>query len=178
MAHVPSLHIPSIPVRSIPVRSISIASVPVPSLPVRPVTIRSTPILIVVLSPETAFHMKSARAAFMKSCTSSSDGVRPRQEDAGEANSSDGDNCSRGHQLHNSKRNSRRPHSWSGRALSLPQSANSTASPIKQVRWLKARPNTASAPALPCAKEAVTWRFRPTGGAQGQGPPIARCNSH
>jgi hypothetical protein len=76
---VPSLYIPSIPVRSIPVGPISIGSVPVPSFPVRPVPIRSAPILIAVLSPEAAFRMKSARAAFMKSCTSSSDGLRPRQ---------------------------------------------------------------------------------------------------
>ena len=94
MAHVPSLHIPSITVRSIPVRSISIGSVPVPSLLVRPVPIRSAPVLIAVLSPEMAFNMKTACAASMKGRTSSSHGVRPRQEDAGEANSSDGDNCS------------------------------------------------------------------------------------
>jgi hypothetical protein len=95
--HVPSLHVPPIPVCSISVRSIPVGSVPVLSLSVRPVPIRSAPILIAVLSPGTAFHMKSARAAFMKACTASSDGIRPRQEDAGEANSSDGDNCSRGH---------------------------------------------------------------------------------
>src|SRR5580693_220386 len=29
---------------------------------------------------------------------------------------------------------------WSGGALSLPRCANSTASPIKQLRWLKMRP--------------------------------------
>src|SRR5580704_17954604 len=34
---------------------------------------------------------------------------------------------------------------WSGGALSLPRCANSTASPIKQVRWLKMRPNPAGA---------------------------------
>jgi hypothetical protein len=90
MAHVPSLHFPSIPVRSI-----SIGSVPIPSLPIRPVPIRSASVLIAVLSPETAFHMKDARAAFMKASTSSGDGVRLRYEDAGEANSSNGDNCSR-----------------------------------------------------------------------------------
>jgi hypothetical protein len=134
MAQVPSLHIPSIPVRSIPVRSISIGSVPVPSPPVRPVPIRSTPILIAVLSPETVFHMKTTRAAFMKSCTSSSDSVRPRQEDAGEANSSDGDNCSRGHQLNNSKRDELQANRT---ALSLPQSANSTASPNKTGAMVK-----------------------------------------
>jgi hypothetical protein len=146
MAHVPSFHIPPIPVRSIPVRSIFIGSVPVPSLPVRPVPIRSAPVLIAVLSPETAFHMNSARAASMKACTSSSDGVRPRQEDAGEANSSDGDNCSRGHELHNSKRDRLQASrtQWSSRALSHPQCANSTASPIKQVRWLNTLGDTAS----------------------------------
>ena len=109
MAHVPSLHIPtipvrSLPVRSVPVRSIFIGSVSVASLPVRPVPIRSASVLIAVLSPEMAFHMKSARADFMKACTSSSNSVRRRHQDAGEATSSDGDNCSRGHQLHNSKR--------------------------------------------------------------------------
>jgi len=104
MAHVPSLHIPTIPVRSVPVRSIFIGSVSVASLPLRPVPIRSASVLIAVLSPEVAFHMKSARADFMKACTSSSNSVRRRHQDAGEANSSDGDNCSRGHQLHNSKR--------------------------------------------------------------------------
>lgn len=125
MAHVPSLHVTSIPICSIPIRSIPVGSVPVPSLPVRPVPIRSAPVLIVVLSPETAFHMKTARAAFMKTCTSSSNGVRPGHEDAGEANSSDGDNCSRGHQLNNSKRDELQANRT---ALSLPQSANSTAS--------------------------------------------------
>lgn len=141
MAHVPLLHVSSIPICSIPIRSIPVGSVPVPSLPVRPVPIRSAPVLIVVLSPETAFHMKTARAAFMKTCTSSSNGVRPRHEDAGEANSSDGDNCSRGHQLNNSKRDELQANRT---ALSLPQSANSTASPIKQVRWLKTPDDTAS----------------------------------
>jgi hypothetical protein len=34
---------------------------------------------------------------------------------------------------------------WSGGALSLPPCANSTASPIKQLRWLKMRPNPAGA---------------------------------
>jgi hypothetical protein len=33
---------------------------------------------------------------------------------------------------------------WSDRALSLPQCANSTASPIKQVRWLKTLADIAS----------------------------------
>jgi hypothetical protein len=147
MAHVPSLHVPPIPVRSIPVRSIPIGSVPVPSLPVRPVPIRSAPVLIAALAPETAFHMKSACAASMKAGTSSSDGVRPRQEDARKANSSDGDNCSRGHQLHISKRDRFQASrtQWSGKALSLPQSANSTASPIKQLRWLKMLADTANA---------------------------------
>jgi hypothetical protein len=93
--HVASLHVPSIPVRSIPVRPISIGSVLVPSLPVGPVPIRSAPVLITVLSLEMAFHMKSARAAAMKARTSPRHGFRPRQKHTGEANSGDGDKCSR-----------------------------------------------------------------------------------
>ena len=92
--HVASLHVASISVRSIPVRPISIGSVLVPSLPVGPVPIRSAPVLT-VLSLETAFHMKSARAAAMKARTASRHGFRPRQKDTGEANSGDGDKCSR-----------------------------------------------------------------------------------
>jgi hypothetical protein len=92
---VASLHIPSFHVASISVRPISIGSVLVASLPVRPVPIRSAPVLITVLSLEMAFHMKSARAAAMKARTSSRHGFRPRQKDTGEANSGDGDQCSR-----------------------------------------------------------------------------------
>jgi hypothetical protein len=101
--HIPSIHVPSISVRSIPVRPISIGSVLVASLPVGPVPIRSAPVFIAVLSLEMPFHMKSARAAAMKARTSSRHGFRPRQKDTSEANSGDGDQCSRRHQLHNSK---------------------------------------------------------------------------
>jgi hypothetical protein len=100
MAHVPSLHVASlhvasIPVRSIPVRPISIGSVLVPSLPVRPVPIRSALVFVAVLSLDMAFHVKSARTAARKARTSSRHGFRPRQKDTGEANSGDGDKCSR-----------------------------------------------------------------------------------
>jgi hypothetical protein len=60
-----------------------------------------------VLSPETAFHVKGARAGFMKASTSSSHGVRPGHENGGEANRSDDNNCSREHQLHNDLQASR-----------------------------------------------------------------------
>jgi hypothetical protein len=125
MANVPSFRVPPISVRSIP-----IGPVPVASLPVAPVPVSSAPVLI-ALSPETTFHMKGARAAAMKAGASSSDRIRLRQEHAGEANGSDGDNRSRGHQFHDSNQDGLR------RTLSLRQSPNSTASPIKQVRWLK-----------------------------------------
>jgi hypothetical protein len=93
--HIPSFHVASISVRSIPVRPISIGSVLVASLPVGPVPIRSAPVLIAVLALEMAFHMKTARAAAMKARTSPRHGFRPRQKHTGEANSGDGDQCSR-----------------------------------------------------------------------------------
>ena len=94
MAHLPSLPVPTIVVRSIPIGSVPIGSVPVSLLSVPLVPIRSIPVLIAVLPAETAFRMKGTRVASMKTSTSSSDRVRSRNEDAGEAGNSDGDNCS------------------------------------------------------------------------------------
>jgi hypothetical protein len=104
--HVPSRHIPSVHVPSVPVMSVSVGSDPVPSVPMVPirsvpvpvVPVRSVPVAPVinaVRSAEVASHMKSATAATMKAAPSPRHGVGPRQQQRGEANSSDGNNCSR-----------------------------------------------------------------------------------
>jgi hypothetical protein len=105
--HVPSVHVSSVPVVSVLVGSVSVPSVPmvpirpvsVPVVPVRSVPVPSAPVINAMRSADMAAHMKSARAAAMKAATSPRHGVGPRQQQTGEANSGDGNNCSRGHQL-------------------------------------------------------------------------------
>ena len=157
--HVPTRHVPAVPVAAVSVRPVPsvpmvpIRSVPVPVVPVRSISVAPAPVIDAVRSAEVASHMKSAPAATMEAATSPRHGVGPRQQQTGEANSGDGDHCSYGHQLLDSKRVKHMAGETPGEpqrdgpagALSPPRRANSTASSIKQARWLRALVDAASA---------------------------------